>query len=129
MAEPFPKLMAVYYDTLEEAQEDGLFTWVSPGFCNPELKTQIGSVFRVSISEDGSESHSGIPGSVEVPARWARLFVAAPDLLAACKKALAQMERAYKIRVGLVGIEGGQLARDLDAMRAAIAKAESGETA
>jgi hypothetical protein len=69
--------VAVIYDTIAEAQEDGCFRWahkeIFPG--------PVGGVYQ------GDENgFTGLPGSIEVSAADAHLIAAAPDLLAACEE-------------------------------------------
>jgi hypothetical protein len=68
-----------------------------------------------------------VPGKAGTSAEAnARLLAAAPDLLAACKVALARHKQALGIRVKLTGIAGGKLAEEIAQMEAAVAHAEGG---
>lgn len=81
----FKKLHAEIYDSVIEARRGGQFKWA--GETDEEALAAIpGPVGTVWAGE--SPNSTGIPGSVEVPAEYARLFAASPALLVACKLAL-----------------------------------------
>ena len=94
MAE-FRKLIAITYPTLAEAQENGVFTWVRPKFCNDELTRDLGSVYCDTSKHGCGLSYTGIPGTVEVPAKYARLFAAAPDLLGLLRAGVELHQKHY----------------------------------
>lgn len=81
-----------------------------------------GSTMRAAVYGDASQR-----GSWHTASSCARLFAAAPQLLAACQKALARHKHALSIRLKLTGFDGGKLAEEIALMEAAIAKT-TGET-
>lgn len=80
------KLTVEVFDSLEDAQDEACFLWTDAWDVAKRGKPSL--VWR----DMGNGGTTGLPGVVEVPERFARLFAAAPDLLEACKQAALYCE-------------------------------------
>lgn len=79
MSEKYAKLVATIYPTLDDAIGYGQFAWLRHDDYRLDVfPGAVGSVWEA----DEHGGHTGLPGCVETTAEYARLFAAAPDLLA-----------------------------------------------
>ena len=103
------KWIAIIYDSLEAAREDGeRFEWATEA----ALPGKVGVVYK----ECEPRGHTGLPGSIEVSAEHARLIAAAPALLAALHKALPAVLYAETMDASFAGLS--------EVLRRAVADAE-----